>query len=96
VTQLIMQYVRHKKRGIIGMVVAIPREEGFGIGWSLCCKTDGFDRKQGLTKAVGRAKGTTVIEPAQSVQHVFDKVLNRAKKYFKGSCVQQGPPSVPF
>src|SRR5574343_605041 len=45
-------YLRYENRETFGLVVI----DGDKIGWSLCRPKDKFDKRKGLTAALGRAK----------------------------------------
>ncbi len=89
----LVQYVRNRKNQKIGVVVATDKER---LGWSLCCKTDRFDKERGLQIAIGRATKFEMkhldsmyqyehykTAVPDSVRPTIIKVLKRAKVYYK-------------
>lgn len=92
---MLVQYVRNEKGEKIGCVVA---ESPINIGWSLCHKTDRFDKSKGKMIAHNRAE---VGYPDNLRNHIkkcdhhtppkLKKIIQacsemsiRAKKYYKG------------
>ena len=94
--QTLVQYVRSKKGQARGVVVAFrnPRSGEVSIGWSLCnTKAEKFDKTIGLNKAIARSTpltywtsmtGTSETENVpHTVQNVYNRVGERARKFFK-------------
>lgn len=78
---MLISYVRDDHYKPIGVIIATGRDK---IGYSLCNKKDKWNRETGKRIAFGRAeKGSTIWIP-NSVKHDYDKMMIRAKKYFKG------------
>lgn len=67
----------------VGVVVAIDKGK---IGWSLCNKTDRWNREVGKNLAIGRAVNGIVAGKLipQTVFPVFLDMVRRAEKYFPG------------
>lgn len=83
---VLRQYIRNKsKTKIIGEVVAIAYDQDFGVGWSLCCKKDRYDKNYGHLKATHRAEHQHLH--FQDIPHTvwpyFIKMVTRAEKFFK-------------
>ena len=89
----LVQYVRNGKNHRIGVVVAVGKNQ---IGWSLCNKTDDFDKQRGLSIAIGRAHklnfghsnggvciGNNGHRHPQSVDAVVQTMAHRASCYYK-------------
>ena len=85
----VIQYVRNKKRIPCGVIVAVKREGGFGVGFSLCNKKDKFSKKMALKVALGRSRffgdGRTEMggEFPQTISRIIPAFLERCKKYYK-------------
>jgi hypothetical protein len=88
---MIYEYVKDKHGHLKGVVCATSN---IGIGWSLCRKEDKFDKDFGIRIAEGRAKKIEKIseeiedsfiniEVPPSITDQFDKMVERAEKYYK-------------
>lgn len=97
----LVQYVRNKRRQIMGVVLARlvlvgpAGKEIVALGWSKCCKKDRFDKDFGLVIARNRAECRAIEDRVsdtdipQSLKNVYEKVLARAIKYFKDKEVKK-------
>lgn len=85
---------RGKRKGVLVAYVDDCDPHHYLVGWSLCNKTDKFDREQGLTIAMARAitwsvrgKYTDEKKPLDipvTVQKHLKDFLARCDRYFKG------------
>ena len=77
---MLVKYVRDEKRKPVGVVVATGK---YKVGWSLCSKEDKWDKKVGMTMAVGRAVMPKTGFPAQSVRKTVDEMKAKAVEFYK-------------
>jgi hypothetical protein len=85
-TGLMIQYLRGAKNVKRGVMVAFKEGENVYVGYSLCMKSDKFNKEEGLAVAVERAKAdfanaTPSIAP--SVKDSMEKFKGRVTRYFK-------------
>lgn len=73
-------WVRVSKGKPIGCVVALSPDE---IGWSKCMKEDTFKKSTALIIATERACGNTMGHMPSCIKPVYEKMVKRAKAYFK-------------
>lgn len=82
---MLVEYI--KKNGQLrGVVVAVPQDNSYAIGWSLCKKCDSFDKSFGLEIAKRRAqkhRATFNETLAHTVRPHVEKMRERASRYFK-------------
>lgn len=80
---VLVRYVRdNKKNGSLKGVIVGTKD---GVGWSLCCKKDRFNKDLGLSIAIDRATvgtGVKVQIPAEISSHLMS-MEDRRKRYFK-------------
>jgi len=93
--RVIVKYKRNSRGEPVGVVVAIGR---YALGWSLCNSWDVFNKKLGLSMALGRAITAGELGPVaadeyyvrnlpQSLRELFSDVHDRAKYYFKDTSI---------
>lgn len=70
---MIIRYVKVKGKPI-GCVIGT---ESGGVGWSLCCKKDIFDKKTARLIALGRAANGFKTEIPQKIRTTFNEVFDR-------------------
>jgi len=88
---MLVRYVRDQSRRRIGVVVAVPRDHDYGIGWSLChVRKDGkpldrFDKEMGLKIATGRAAKCDMRELIipHKIRDAVAEMDSRAYDYYK-------------
>lgn len=68
----------------LGYIVAVNNNNQIHFGFSLCRKTDKFDKTYGFETALERAEKGSTLFP-RSLKKSFDHFYKRAIKYFKGS-----------
>ena len=76
----IKQYVRDQHGHPRGLVLAAGPNE---IGWSLCHKSDKFDKELGEYIAFNRALSGSRKPVPHSIQDDYERMKDRAKRYFK-------------
>jgi hypothetical protein len=88
---MLIKYIRDRKWNKVGVVVALDQEH---IGYSLCNVSHGdrFDKEKGLMIAVGRAEKhpisiINVLGVASSARTECLKMLDRAKRFYKGASI---------
>ncbi len=96
--QNLLQYIRGNGRRKIGVVVAVPTEEGYSIGWSVCNDIDVFDKHLCKHIALERAYVGTNVKPPKrmvwrevedsyvkfdAVNYTLRAMQRRAERYFK-------------
>ena len=77
---MLVKYVRDAKRKPVGVVVATGK---YNVGWSLCSKEDKWNKKVGITMAVGRAILPKIDSPAQTVSKVVNEMKAKAVEFYK-------------
>jgi hypothetical protein len=78
-----------EKGPIIGCVLASPK----GIGWSLACKKDLFDRDVALNTAFARSIHGTNKPTPHTIKPYWEKMLERVTSYFKPQLPAANPPA---
>ena len=81
----IIQYIRRGNK-LIGCFYAVKsnKDDAFvSIGFSLCRKTDVFDKDLGLTIAHNRALYQRLSEPPVSIKEDLLEFVNRCVRYYK-------------
>jgi hypothetical protein len=80
----VIQYVRDRKRVPYGVLVAVKRDGGFGVGYSLCNKKDRFSKKMALKIALGRTNySNEVSKDPYAIVKMLPDFVERCKKYYK-------------
>jgi hypothetical protein len=83
---LIYTFIKNKKRGTVGVVLASKKSNGhIGIGWSRCNVNQGdtFKKETALKIARGRAEKGTCDYPPHSMLGAIAVMQGRAAHYFK-------------
>ena len=78
--KMLTKYVRDERGKRVGVVVATGKTN---VGWSLCHRTDRWDRAKALTIAEGRAINGSSKEIPHTVQYDFDCMVDRASRFYK-------------
>lgn len=90
---MIVKYIRKTNGKRVGVLVAYTDAcdpNHYLVGWSLCNKTDTFDRAQGMNIALARAITWSVRDKYTmdnvpgTVRKFLTPFLNRCDKVFKG------------
>jgi len=80
---MLIKYVRDKKRRPIGAIVALDK---VSVGWSKCSKHDLWNKKIALNVAAGRAEASNYRDIFYNIPHSFKKDIEwmreRAKREF--------------
>ena len=76
----IYEYVKDKHGHRRGVVYAVGKGE---VGWSLCNHLDRFNRDLGIKIAQGRAINGFKDEIPNEVRYTYEKMKDRAKRYYK-------------
>jgi hypothetical protein len=82
---MLVEYVRDRKRNPIGAVIGVRNHKDVSVGWSLTNRKAGdrFDKDMAIKIALGRAvEGTNKALP-HTVAPIFNKMVERAKRYFQ-------------
>lgn len=85
----LINYIRDKQtKQLRGTVVAIRENDEIFYGYSLHNPVDKWDRKEGIKKAIARARASEyklpkVEERLEMVMNGFKHIQKRALKYFK-------------
>jgi len=77
---ILIEYLKNKHGQIVGCVAATGKGM---VGWSKCNSKDSFDKSMALTIAFGRAAKNSKTEIPFTVRPYFDKMVERAGRYFK-------------
>ena len=92
---IIHEYVykdKESSREAIGVLAAVPTKDGkvVGIGWSMCNKAanDKFDKKRGLSIAIGRASKLSNAPIPHSLYRNYNKFVDRCGKYYKDKVIE--------
>lgn len=78
----IISYIRNRKGKPVGVLVAVKNEQGYSVGYSLCCKRDRFCKEMGLRIALGRANGTAEPVP-HPVRRALPEFTARCQRYYR-------------
>jgi hypothetical protein len=86
----IVSYLRDKKRKPMGVLVAVKKGNNgnFHIGYSMCRKSDTFDKSMGLKIAIGRCESEnyeTFTKTPHNLRKMLPEFVKRCEKYYKGS-----------
>jgi hypothetical protein len=82
----IYKFIKNRRGDRIGVVLATKHENGGGgflLGWSLCKKSDTFDKQLALNIAIGRALKYSSKRLPISLENEYDDMTHRAIQYFK-------------
>lgn len=82
----LITYSRNKNNEPNGVIVAIPsglNDGTFNIGYSQCRKTDKFDKKMGLSIALGRAYHISSLNMPHNLSKLLPSFITRCEKYYK-------------
>ena len=77
---MLVKYVRNAKGRRVGVVVATGKTN---IGWSLCHRTDKWDKKKALIMAKGRSEKGTKDDTPHTVQYEYNCMIDRASRFYK-------------
>lgn len=82
--KMIKQYVRNSKGVPKGVLVAVQQNDGLNVsfGWSLCHKSDQFDKKKGTMIATNRATSSKIVHIPETLEKYMDVFEDRAARYF--------------
>jgi hypothetical protein len=81
----VIRYVRNKQRIPYGALVAVKTEDGFSIGYSLCCKKDKFFKQRALNIAIARAflASSENSNYPHDIRKLLPDFIARCTKYYK-------------
>ena len=89
---IIHEYIYDKRRQLKGVWVAAPtlsEPNEVGIGWALCNNKlgDKFDKRRGISIALGRASKLSTAFLPSSLQEGYNFFFNRCKRYYKDKTI---------
>lgn len=75
---------RNGKRTKVGIITSNIKRGHVLIGYSVCCKTDEYNEKEGLIIA-GKRMGQEQVVVAPGIRKDMIKFLDRCSRYYKGN-----------
>jgi len=83
---MLVRYIRNKYNAPVGCIVATDENH---IGWSLCNLSHGdiFSKEIAKEIAISRAYLQRSLKLPASLVDSYTRMVDRAKRYFKGVCI---------